>query len=62
MQRKHYELIAEAISLSTDIGLKHLVNKDQLTTQLIPAFKRDNPNFDGFKFLDACYKHQLKAK
>jgi hypothetical protein len=60
MTRKHYELIAEAISLSTDIGLNHLVNKDQLITALIPAFKRDNPNFDGFKFSDACYKHQTK--
>ena len=60
MTRKHYELIAEAISLATDMGLNHLVNKDQLMSQLIPAFKRDNPNFDGFKFFDACYKHQDK--
>lgn len=61
MTKKHYELIAEAISLATDCGLKHLVNKDQLITQLIPAFKRDDPLFDGFKFHDACYKHQDKA-
>jgi len=60
MTRKHYELIAEAISLSTDIDLNHLVNKDQLITQLIPVFKRDNPAFDGFIFIEACYKHQTK--
>jgi hypothetical protein len=60
MTRKHYELIAEAINNATDLGLKHLVNKDQLITSLIPAFKRDNPKFNGFKFSDTCYKHQTK--
>ena len=61
MTKKDYQLIAEAISLATDGGLKHLVNKDQLISQLIPAFKKDNANFDGFRFSDACHKHQTKT-
>ena len=54
MTRKHYQIIAEAIRLSTDLGQPHLVHKDQLTSELICKLRADNPRFDGFKFLEAC--------
>lgn len=50
--------VVEAITLATDIGNKHFVNKNALCGQLVQIFKEYNIAFDGIDFIDKCYGKQ----
>jgi hypothetical protein len=65
MTRKDYRLIAEAISKASyfnyvDDGFDDKPSKEReidwldLVVHLQIAFKKDNPNFNERKFVDAC--------
>lgn len=65
MTRKDYKLIAKAISDAThfeyvDDGYhetpskNHVVEWTDLISYLAIALEEDNPNFDKYKFWDAC--------
>lgn len=47
-------MLAESIRLATDSVEKDIVHKGQLLMTLVPKLKKDNPNFEGFTFLEAC--------
>ncbi len=54
MSKKHYQILADAIKRATDLGDPNLIHKDQLITLLAGKLKEDNPNFDGYRFAEAC--------
>jgi len=54
MSLKEYKIIAKAINNATDIGEPHLVHKDQLTLELVSAFRNIDASFNGFDFLKEC--------
>ena len=66
LTKKYYELIAEAIRDCTewekfDDGYgeqieERKINPTDIAVTLSIAFEKDNPNFDQFKFLNACKK------
>lgn len=51
MTRKHYEIVANAISETKG---NILISKKVLVNKLITAFELDNENFDYEKFEEAC--------
>ena len=53
MTKKHYKILAEAIRKATDTN-GAIIHKDQLISELVQRLKEDNPNFDGFRFIEAC--------
>ena len=53
MTEKHYKMFASAIKTAIDDD-GHKVTMFKLCMVLMPIFKRDNPNFDRMKFLEAC--------
>ena len=64
MTKKDYELIAKAIRDETEWvrlndgygGAENKINPTDIISTLSFDFKKDNPNFDQFKFWDACKK------
>jgi len=59
LSRKYYRLIAKVIKDNTIINdntmLPHnKVNKITLVSDLMNVFSKDNPLFNGNKFVDAC--------
>lgn len=57
MSKKHYEAIARIIHNNTTLdskGEEDIVQRDTLLGDLIDFFRKDNPNFDANRFLDAC--------
>jgi len=51
MTRKHYKMVASAISETRG---ELLISKRVLVNKLITAFELDNPNFDYERFEEAC--------
>ena len=58
MTRKHYRIIAKAISQARFAKMENLLNVPNLITQLSRAFKADNFKFNINKFENACIKKQ----
>lgn len=63
MTKKDYEMIAKAINQSSYLKPRTDVEGDYLSTEinfvnlisnLCLRFEEDNPNFNQFKFADAC--------
>ena len=59
LSRKYYQVIAKVIKDNTIINdsdmLPHnKVNKITLISDLMNVFSKDNPLFNGNKFVDAC--------
>ena len=49
MTRKHYNIVAEAVSNITDMG-----ERWRTANTLANNFEADNPRFDRVRFIDAC--------
>ena len=65
MTRKDYELIAKAIKDCTvwkrfndgfGVQFQDIIDPSELYVTLGIAFKKENPHFDKYKFMDACEK------
>ena len=59
LSRKYYQVIAKVIKDNTIINegdmLPHnKINKITLISDLMNVFSKDNPLFNGNKFVDAC--------
>lgn len=59
MTKKHYIMLAEAIRLNTDSANKDYLHINSFVTDLVQELKKDNPAFDGYKFIDACIKPSI---
>jgi hypothetical protein len=58
MTKKHCIILAMAIARATDSN-GHIIHKDQLLSLLTEALRNDNPQFDGFRFINACNQSSL---
>lgn len=56
MTKKDYIILAEAIRLATDTVDSDYIHAGALIPHLVCELKKENPNFDGFKFISACSK------
>lgn len=54
MSRKDYIAIAEAIRINTDSKEKDYLHKDMFISSLVTYLRLDNPNFDAYRFIEAC--------
>ena len=59
LSRKYYRMIAEVIKDNTIINSSDMlphnkINKITLISDLMNIFSKDNPQFNGNKFIDAC--------
>ena len=50
--KKHFTCIAEIVKNSTDSSKK--IDREQLIEELSSFFKNQNPNFNQYKFIEAC--------
>lgn len=57
MSKKDYVAIADAINNSTSGHSSVYCLKSDTIERLQEYFKKDNPNFDAEKFLEACNAH-----
>jgi hypothetical protein len=51
MTRKHYRMIAAALS---ELALVNPTGARDCALKLAQSFERDNPRFDAGRFLEAC--------
>ena len=59
LTRKHFVMFAKVIKDNTIINNSDMlphnkINKITLISDLMNIFKKDNPQFNGNKFIDAC--------
>lgn len=54
MSKKHYVMLAKLITQETDSINKDYLHKNMFVLALVEALKKDNPSFDGFRFIEAC--------
>ena len=57
LSRKYYKMIAQVIKdnkIYSNNSTRKIIKMDSLINDLSNEFKRDNNNFDRYRFIDAC--------